>query len=163
MPSHIFVRLGYWEETAEWNQRSEEAALRQLEDDGHASAHYIHALDYMMYAYLQMGDEEKAQETLRKVQGIEEMWPASFAAYNIAAPQARYYLEQQMWEKAARLEPGKPAVLPWEDFPAAEAIFYYARGLGAARSGDLEQAEIDRDEIRKRVETLRAADDAYWA
>ncbi len=163
MPSHIFVRLGYWEETAEWNERSAEAALRQLEEDGHASAHYIHALDYMMYAYLQMGDEEKAKETLRKVQGIDEMWPASFAAYNIAAPQARYYLEQQMWEEAARLEPGKPAVLSWEDFPAAEAIFYYARGLGAARSGDLEQAEIDRDEIRKRVETLRAADDAYWA
>jgi tetratricopeptide (TPR) repeat protein len=163
MPSHIFVRLGYWEETADLNERSATAALQQVEHDSHAGAHYAHAIDYMMYAYLQLGNEQKARETLRKVRGIEEMWPASFAAYNIAAPQARYYLEQQMWEEAAELEPGKPSVLSWKDFPVAEAIFHYARGLGAARSGDLKQAEIERDEIRKRVETLRAADDAYWA
>jgi tetratricopeptide (TPR) repeat protein len=163
MPSHIFVRLGYWDETAEWNERSAAAALRDMDDDFHATAHYVHALDYMMYAYLQMGEEEKARETLRKVQEVEEMWGAAFAAYNIAAPQARYYLEQGKWEEAAALEPGTPAVLPWEDFPVAEAIFHYARGLGAARTGDLEQAQVDRDEIRKRVETLRAADDAYWA
>ena len=163
MPSHIFVRLGYWEETAEWNERSAAAALRQAEHDAHASAHYVHALDYMMYAYLQMGDDEKARETLRKVQEIDEMWPASFAAYNIAAPQARFYLERRKWEEAAEIEPGRPAVLAWEDFPVAEAIFHYARGLGAARTGNLDQAEVDRDEIHKRVETLRAADDAYWA
>ncbi len=163
MPSHIFVRLGYWEETADWNERSAAAALRQAEHDPHASAHYVHALDYMMYAYLQMGEEEKARETLRRVQEVEEMWPASFAAYNIAAPQARYYLEKRMWEEAAALESGKPDVLSWGDFPVAEAIFHYARGLGAARSGVLDQAEIERDQIMERVQTLRDADDAYWA
>jgi len=163
MPSHIFVRLGHWEETAEWNERSAAAALRDMEDDFHATAHYVHALDYMMYAYLQMDEKEKARETLERLREVEDMWAVTFAAYNIAAPQARYYLEQQMWEDAAGLEQGKPAVLDWEDFPAADAIFYYARGLGAARSGNLEQAEMERDEIRKRVEALRAADDAYWA
>ncbi len=163
MPSHIFVRLGLWEESAEWDESAADAALRAMEDDFHATAHYVHSLDYMMYAYLQMDEKEKARATLERVQEVEKLWGVSFAAYNTAAPQARYYLEQQMWEDAARLEPGNPAVLNWEDFPAAEAIFYYARGLGAARSGDLEQAEIEHDEIRKRVETLRAADDAYWA
>jgi tetratricopeptide (TPR) repeat protein len=163
MPSHIFVRLGHWEEAAEWDESAADAARREMEDDFHATAHYVHSLDYMMYAYLQMNDKEKARETLERVQEVEEIWAAAFAAYNTAAPQARYYLEQQMWEDAARLEPGKPAVLDWEDFPAAEAIFYYARGIGAARSGDLEQAEIERDEIHKRVESLRAADDTYWA
>ncbi|TVR51234.1 MAG: hypothetical protein EA425_07530 [Puniceicoccaceae bacterium] len=163
MPSHIFVRLGYWEETAEWNERSAEAAVREMDDDFHATAHYVHALDYMMFAYLQMGDDAKAKETLRQVQEVEDMWGAPFAAYNIAAAQARYYLEQRNWDGAAALEPGMPDVLPWENFPQAEALFYFARGIGAARSGDFDQAESDRDEIRQRVQALRDVDDAYWA
>ncbi len=163
MPSHIFVRLGYWEETAEWNERSAAAALREWEDDFHASAHYVHALDYMMYAYLQMGDQEKARETLRKVQEVDEMWDAAFAAYNIAAPQARYYLEQGKWDGAAALEPRTPDVIDWDAFPPGEALFYYARGLGAARTGDLDQADGDREKIAELVAALREADDAYWA
>ena len=163
MPSHIFVRLGYWEETAEWNERSATAALREWEDDFHASAHYVHALDYAMYAYLQLGDEEKARETLRRVQEVEEMWGAPFAAYNIAAPQARYYLEQGKWEGAAALEPRMPDVIDWDTFPPSEALFYYARGLGAARTGDLEQAESERERIAELVATLHEADEAYWA
>jgi hypothetical protein len=71
MPSHIFVRLGRWEETAEFNERSARAALRLAERDpderGYAAMHHAHALDYMMYAYLQMGDEERARETLERV------------------------------------------------------------------------------------------------
>ena len=163
MPSHIFVRLGHWEETAQWNERSAAAALRDMVDDFHASAHYVHALDYMMYAYLQLGDEQQAQDTLERVQAVDDMWAAAFAAYNIAAPQARYYLEQQKWEQAATLEPRHPDVLPWDDFPAGEALFYYARGLGAARIGELDQAETERDRIEELVQTLRDADDMYWA
>ncbi len=163
MPSHIFVRLGYWDETAEWNERSAAAALREMADDFHATAHYVHALDYMMYAYLQKGEQEKARETLRKVQNVEELWGAAFAAYNTAAPQARYYLEQGLWEEAAALEAGKPDVLEWENFPPAEALFHYARGLGAARIGDLGLAENERDRIMERAQALHEADDAYWA
>jgi tetratricopeptide (TPR) repeat protein len=163
MPSHIFVRLGYWEETAEWNERSADAALREIEDDPHASGHYAHALDYMMYAYLQLGDKEKARQTLKRVQQVEEMWPASFTTYNIAAAQARYYLEQQKWEEAAKLKPRRPETIDWEKFPAAEALFYYARGIGAARSGNLKEAEAARDRIMELVSNLRGEDDAYWA
>ncbi|MCC5805660.1 MAG: hypothetical protein JJU00_04955 [Opitutales bacterium] len=163
MPSHIFVRLGYWKETAEWNERSAEAALREMDEDFHATAHYVHALDYMMYAYLQMGETDKARKTLRKVQEVEELWDAAFAAYNTAAAQARYYLEQGDWDGAAELDPGMPDVIAWDEFPPGEALFYYARGLGAARSGDLSKAEVERERIMKRVQTLREADDAYWA
>ncbi len=163
MPSHIFVRLGYWDETAEWNERSAEAALREMDEDFHATAHYVHALDYMMYAYLQMGEEKKARDTLRKVREVDELWDAAFAAYNTAASQVRYYLEQGLWEEAAVLEPGKPDVIEWKAFPPAEALFYYARGIGAARSGDLDQAGVERDRIMERVRALRDADDAYWA
>jgi tetratricopeptide (TPR) repeat protein len=163
MPSHIFVRLGQWEETADLNERSAEAALRQAASDPGAIGHYVHALDYVMYAYLQMGDEDRARETLERVRAVEET-PAALAwAYGIAAPQARYYLERQRWEEAARLEPGQPAILQWEDYPAANALFHYARGLGAARSGDLDQAEVEAARIDDAVRSLREAGDAYWA
>jgi len=162
MPSHIFVRLGQWQETAEWNERSAEAALRHPVN-GETSLHYPHALDYMMYAYLQMGDEEKARETLDRVEAIEDVQADLAAAYGIAAPQARYYLERQKWEEAAELEPGSPDVLPWEDFPAAEAIFHFARGIGSARSGDLDQAADERDRITELVTALREEGEDYWA
>lgn len=163
MPSHIFVRLGYWDETTEWNERSAEAALRQSTFDHHASAHYVHALDYMMYGYLQLGDEENARKTLERVREADEIWPASFAGYNTAATQVRYYLEQGLWEDAAELEPRIPAAFPWEDFPAGDALFHYARGLGAARVGNLSQAEAERDRIAACVSDLRDDGDLYWA
>ena len=163
MPSHIFVRLGHWEENIEWNERSAEAALREWEIDAHASAHYVHALDYIMYGHLQLGDEGGARETLEQVQAVEELYAAPFAGYNLAAPQARYYLEQQKWKEAAELEPRYPDVLDWDEFPAADALFHYARGLGAARSDDLEQARTEREHIAECVTALREAGDDYWA
>jgi tetratricopeptide (TPR) repeat protein len=163
MPSHIFVRLGKWEENVEWNERSAEAALRVWDRDPHASAHYVHALDYMMYGYLQLGDEENARRTLERAQAVEQMYPAPFAGYNLAAPQARYYLEQRKWEEAASLEPRNPEVLPWENYPMAEALFHYARGLGAAHVGNLEQAEAERERIRQSVQTLNESGNTYWA
>ncbi|NMF84356.1 hypothetical protein [Nodosilinea sp. P-1105] len=163
MPSHIFVRMGLWEETIEWNERSAAAARREMEDDPHASAHYVHALDYIMYGHLQLGNEAEAQQTLERVHDLDEIYSASFAAYNTAALQARYYLEQQDWQAAAQLEPRTPDALVWEDFPAGEALFYYARGLGAARSGDLAQAEVEGEQLQALADTLQAAGDDYWA
>jgi hypothetical protein len=167
MPSHIFVRLGQWEETAEFNERSAEAALRLAERDpresGYAAMHYVHALDYMMYAYLQMGDEARARETLERVRSVDDGVTNLAFGYGVAAPQARYYLEQQRWEEAARLEPRMPDVMEWADVPAADALFHYARGFGAARSGDLEQAAAERDRIQAAVRTLREQGDDYWA
>jgi tetratricopeptide (TPR) repeat protein len=167
MPSHIFVRLGQWEETAEFNERSAEAALRLAERDprqsGYAAMHHAHALDYMMYAYLQMGDGERARQTLERVRAVDEGMANLAFGYGVAAPQARFYLEQQRWEEAARLEPRMPDVIDWAAVPAADALFHYARGLGAARSGDLERAAAERDRIAAAVSALRDAGDDYWA
>jgi tetratricopeptide (TPR) repeat protein len=162
MPSHIFVRLGQWEETAAWNERSAEAAWRQPVD-GITSLHYPHALDYAMYAYLQLEDTERARHTLRRIEAIEAVQPVFASAYGIAAPRARYYVEQAKWAEAASLEPGIPDALPWAEFPGAEALIHYARGLGAARSGDLEQAEAERARIAAFVAALEAEGDDYWA
>lgn len=163
MPSHIFVRLGHWEETVEWNERSADAALRLIDSDPHASAHYVHALDYMMYGYLQLGKEAKARETLDRIRELDEIWLAPFAGYNTAATQVRYYLEQQKWEEAAQLEARTPRAIPWDDFPAGEALFHYARGLGAARSGTLVEAGKARERIDNCVAALREHGDVYWA
>jgi tetratricopeptide (TPR) repeat protein len=162
MPSHIFVRLGRWAETAEWNERSAEAALRQPVD-GIMSMHYPHALDYMMYAYLQLDDEARARETLRRVEAIEQVQPLFASAYGIAAARARYHLERSEWAEAAELEPRFPDALDWERFPAAEALVHYARGIGAARIGELEQAEAERDHIEALVGSMREQGDDYWA
>jgi tetratricopeptide (TPR) repeat protein len=163
MPSHIFVRLGHWKETVEWNERSADAALRLMDTDPHASAHYVHALDYMMYGYLQLGEETNARETLDRIRQLDEIWLAPFAGYNTAATQVRYYLEQQKWEEAAQLEPRTPRAIPWDDFPAGEALFHYARGLGAARSGALDEAGKARERIAGCVAALREDGNVYWA
>ena len=162
MPSHIFVRLGLWEETIDWNIRSAQAAKDQPLNGAH-SMHYPHALDYMMYGYLQLGDEERAQETLEAILEIEQAQHHFAAAYGIAAPQARYHLERHQWEEAAQLQSRNPAAVDWDEFPAADALFHYARGIGAARSGDLEQAQSEADRIDELVQTLREQGDNYWA
>lgn len=162
MPSHIFVRLGKWEETIDWNIRSAEAALENP-FNGMTSLHYPHALDYKMYGYLQLDEEKKADETLEAVRQIEQVQPHFASAYGMAAPQARYYLEQQRWEEAARLETNQPDALEWEEYPAAVALFHYARGLGAARSDDLEQADAEVERIDELVQSLDEAGDRYWS
>ncbi len=162
MPSHIFVRLGYWEDTAEWNERSADAA-KQNPFNGLVSMHYPHALDYMMYAYLQLEDYGKAAEILQKVREIGGAQPHFATAYGIAAAQARYVMEQHKWEEAATLRVNYPEVINWENYPGASALFNYARGIGAARSGDLEQAEREQQSIKQAVETMREEGNVYWA
>lgn len=163
MPSHIFVRLGHWEETIDWNNRSAEAALRQADHDSHAKLHYVHALDYKMYGYLQVGDEENARETLDKVMAVETLPDDMISGYGVAAAIARYHLELKKWEEAAQLEIGVPEVVTWERYPENMALFHYTRGLGAARTGDLEQAETEREYIRQAVNDLHEAGNSYWA
>ncbi len=162
MPSHIFVRLGEWEETVALNTRSAEAALGHPVN-GLTSMHHAHALDYMMYGYLQKGNEAGARETLERVEGIERSEGTFAAAYGMAAARARYVLERGDWEAAARLAPRTPDALAWEAHPAAEALIHYARGLGAARTGDLDQAVSERARLDEAVRTLREGGDTYWA
>lgn len=162
MPTHIFVRLGLWPEAIDWNVRSAAAAKRQSVG-GVVSLHYIHALDYLMYAYLQQCQNKMAQDVLHKINAVEN-YPASFAsAYAIAAAQARYPLERAQWANAAALKVRTHSSFPWDKYPWFESITYFARGLGAARSGDIAAG-------RKAIETLDAfyersvnAEQGYWA
>lgn len=161
MPSHIFTRLGLWEESVEMNSRSAQAALQHPAGDA-VSLHYLHALDYLAYAYLQQGNPDAAAEVAAVMEGLEEPLQTHLASgYTLAAVPARIALEQQRWESAADVAVGSPERFPWQKFPAMEAISRFSRSLGAARSGQTARAEAE----LRRLEQLEVAakeTSAYW-
>lgn len=140
MPSHIYVRLGDWPEVIDWNLQSAEAALNHPVN-GAESHHYIHAIDYLVYAYLQRGDDEKAENTYRMAMAKERHQQTFVSAFHFAAIPARLAVEQRDWERAANLEPRMPEYLPWDASPWAEGLTWFARGLGTVHTGDLNSAK----------------------
>jgi tetratricopeptide (TPR) repeat protein len=142
MPSHIFTRLGMWEETIRSNQASAEAARRYgaATSPGAATHEELHAMDYMMYAYLQTAQDLKARDVMDQLSRVTRTFPeVDFAAgYAFGAIPARYALERRQWKEAAALEI-RPMTF-WSKLPFAEGHVAYARAVGAVRSGDLEKA-----------------------
>ncbi len=162
MPTHIFIREGLWQETIDSNIKSAKAALNNPAN-GTISLHYLHALDYLVYAYLQTGMDKKASEVLHTIQSINEPFQAHGAsAYSLAAIPARIAIERQDWATAADIAPRAPQNYPWDKFPAMEAITYFARALGAARSGNTSQAQAAIDKLAMLKAQLPASA-AYWA
>lgn len=162
MPSHLYVRLGLWDEVIEWNRRSADAALEHPAGQ-HVSHHYAHALDYLAYGYLQRGEHERAREVLEELRSRRGYQPTFISAYHLASVPARLRVERRDWEGAAGLEPRVPADFPWDDFPAAEALTHFARGLGAARSEDPDGAAASLARLEELERAAREADDVYWA
>lgn len=162
MPTHIFTRLGLWKESIEWNERSAAAALKQPVA-GEVSMHYLHALDYLAYAHLQLGQDKKAREVLRTLEAIDQPMQVEIAVpYTLAAVPARLVLERQQWARAAELEPRVPESYPWDRFPAMEAITWFARAIGAARSGDAAAAETALEKLTP-LRNAAAESSTYWA
>ena len=162
MPSHIFTRLGLWVESVEWNIRSREAS-RSLVVDGAIYKEFAHASDYMTYAYLQAGrdaDARKASEVLIKAPRIQDDF---VSAYAYAAVPGRVELERQDWKQAADLVPRQPSHITWDAYPACEAITHFAKGIGAARSGQLEIARAAASRLDRLAKTVEAGGDSYWA
>jgi Tfp pilus assembly protein PilF len=148
MPSHIFVRLGLWQDSIDSNLAAQAAGARAAELH-QAEAHYqTHAMDYLNYSYLQSGQEAKAREVIDHmdhVVGANEEQKAEHRAYF----EARTALELHRWKEAAGLK------IP----PVAEAqqdSSHWARAIGAARSGDLATAEAAVEELRRSVEEREA-------
>ena len=159
MPTHIFTRLGMWNESIELNKRSAKVALSQPFGDA-VSAHYPHALDYMLYGYLQTGRLEKAREAVDSLSAIRmpvQVHPAS--AYHIAAGEARWALERHDWAAAAEIETEKPFGFPWDRFPQFEALTYYAIALGSAHTENLSRAT---QAILKLIHLEAATSHPYW-
>ena len=142
MPSHIFVRLGLWDETIAANQRSFDAgvAYAQAQRLGGVVREQFHALDYMVYAYLQEGRDSAARRTV--AHGLTLSVVASGGGlvenYNRVAMEARVPLERGDWAAAVRLP-----VRAVGDGGIGEALGHFARGIGAARSNDTTQARVE--------------------
>ncbi|MCI0558263.1 MAG: hypothetical protein MN733_07185, partial [Nitrososphaera sp.] len=139
MPSHIFTRLGLWQESIQSNLDSAAAAKARVSmiHPGAASFEQLHAEDYLVYAYLQGAQDQKAKQLIDTIAKISKVDTESFvAAYAFAAIPARYALERHRWAEAVSLQL-QPASFPWNRFRYAEAITYFARALGAARKGDM--------------------------
>jgi hypothetical protein len=164
MPSHIFTRRGLWQESIATNLNAAAAgkAFAQAHDITGRWDEEIHAVSYLMYAYLQGAEDTKAREILEDTQTIEAVQPVGIkAAYPFASNPARFVLERHAWRDAAVLTE-LPEWFPWERYPAAQAITYFTRALGAARMGDPEQAKTELKMLRKLRQALPADASAYW-
>lgn len=157
MPSHIFTRLGLWQESIESNIASATAAKNHstFKDE-------IHAMDYLAYAYLQTAQDRKARELTDAVYRTNKADDIFQAAYALAAIPARYVLERRQWTEAATLK--VPAAnFPWNKFSYAEAILFFARSLGASRSGDVAGARRDTEQLGSIQKALAEGKEIYWA
>jgi tetratricopeptide (TPR) repeat protein len=153
MPSHVFTRLGYWQESIASNTESGRVAKEA--GDFHDQ---LHSMDYLVYAYLQLGQDSKAKaviDDMTKVAGFSETFlPGPYA---LAVSPARYVVERGDWKAAADLQV-RPSPLA-----NVQAITYFARALGAARSGNPEAAKIDIAKLVELGDKLRNAKDGYWS
>lgn len=145
MPSHIFTRLGLWQESILSNRQAEAAAIAYARSTGLTGAwdEQLHAIDYLAYAHLQLGKDDDARAVLERLSAIQRVDPPNFkAAYTFSAVPARFALERRAWREAASIElsPASRAAIPWAQFSWAQANIHFARAIGAARSGDLAAA-----------------------
>jgi len=165
MPAHIFTRLGLWPESIDSNRASADAGKAYYARQGKDTVwdQTLHALDYVVYAYLQTGQDKQARATLEELSAMPKAEPESFvAAYAYAAIPARVALEQHRWSEAASLTPAS-ASFPWDRFAWGQAITAFARAIGAARSGDAAAARAEVQKLDGYRAALVAAKQSYWA
>lgn len=162
MPTHIFVRLGLWPDVIKWNIRSAESA-KKYSLQNVVSNHYFHALDYLMYAYLQQGKDKKAVDVLNSINKEENPEDALQSAYGISASNARFFLERKKWKEAAALPDRTLASFSWDKYPFCESIIYFARGFGAARIGDVTNAKISVKKLSELYDASINIGQNYWA
>ncbi|HKI13132.1 MAG TPA: hypothetical protein VKA02_13520 [Candidatus Acidoferrum sp.] len=153
MPSHIFTRLGLWEDSIASNVAAREAA--HLQGD---TGEELHAMDYLVYAYLQMGRDLEAAQIVQQLKGMSGLNSADFKiGYAATAIPVRYAVERCQWADAASIVP------PTEAPPHVTAIAVWARGLGLSRSGRSAEAHQEASRLRKIESQLRTAGNDYWA
>jgi len=165
MPSHIYVRLGMWKETIDSNLASAKAAREHAEKThpGTASFDSLHAWDYLAYAWLQQGQDEKVRDLVDQIATIKTLNVENFAGYYAAAAvPARYALERRSWAEAAALTV-RPAAFAWERYSFAEALTHFARAVGAARSGDIAHAHEAVARLQQLRQKLIEQKNGYWA
>jgi tetratricopeptide (TPR) repeat protein len=158
MPSHIFTRLGLWEDSIQCNiastKSAKKRALRMY--PGAGSFDQLHAMDYLVYAFLQRARDTSARRVLDEMAAMKKLDEEQFAA----APQ-RYALERHDWKAPAGIEVG-PTWFGWKRHPQFEAIAHYGRAIGAARSGELAVARREIDVLAALQKQVAPAQGYDW-
>ena len=160
MPSHLFTRVGSWDESIASNLTSAELAAAAEVDskNGEARDQRLHAMDYLEYAELQSGRVSKAKAVLDAMNALP---PASGLTltgdYGASAIPARYAIELGNWEQAAQLRPTEGSV-PW-----AQAITWTAIGIGSARSKNLERAVQAEQKLAALRDSIAKQNNTYWS
>ena len=164
MPSHIFTRLGLWNESIKSNIDSANSAVCYAESVN-PNANWvseIHALDYLVYAYLQMGDNVRAQSEMNKMNEIKEVFPSDHfaSAYALIAVPSRLAVENKDWELATELELPKTN-LDWDKAPWPKAMLHFSRALGFTNTGNSSKAQKELDILIKLRDRLNEAKNTY--
>lgn len=158
MPSHIFTRLGLWQESIASNLASAAAARKHG-----AAGEELHARDYLVYAYLQGAQDREAKALLDGIPKLRTDDPSYFAGlYAIGTMPARYAVERRRWAEAAEL-PLPATTFPGGRYAWAESNWHYARALGAAHNGNLEETQKELRQLAALQATLVKAGEKYWA
>lgn len=165
MPSHIFVRLGLWDDTIASNIASARSGKNYIQQvkPGATSWDALHAYDYLTYAYLQQGEDEKAKLLVDEIPSVSSLDADSFGGYYaLAAIPVRYALERRQWAEAASLP--VPVKLPsWNRYAYAEAVVHFGRAVGAARIKNVEQARQSVARLQEIRQQLLDQKNNYWA
>ena len=152
MPSHIFTRLGYWDDSIQSNLASR-AAAHKHGDIGEE----LHAMDYLTYAYLQRGRDDDAAKVIRDLRTMEKLNEGDFKiGYAAVAMPVRYAIERRQWADAAKIETADEAP------PQVAAIARWARALGLARSGHPDDANAEIEKLKELHEKVRSNGSPFW-
>jgi hypothetical protein len=158
MPSHIFTRLGLWQESIDSNLVSAASAQKN-----NAPGNELHAKDYLIYAYLQGGQDREAKRALDAPPPGRPDDPQYMNwLYAMGTSPARYAVERHRWDEAAALTV-PPNTFPGGRFAWTEANLHFARALGASRTGKTEAAREDVQQLASLRDTLTQSNDQYWA
>jgi hypothetical protein len=158
MPSHIFTRLGLWQESIDSNLASAASAQRN-----NAPGNELHAKDYLLYAYLQGAQDREAKKTLEALPpGRPEDPQYMNWLYAMGTSPARYAVERHRWDEAATLQV-PPSTFPGGRWAWTEANLHFARALGASHLGKTEGARKELQQLTSLRDTLAQLNDAYWA
>jgi hypothetical protein len=153
MPSHIFTRLGMWSDSVRSNQ-----AARVAADEQGDFGEELHAMDYLVYAFLQEGRDTAAASVLKDLQGLTQQPGGDFkSAYAATAMPVRYAIERKQWNDAIHC--ASPRGAPTH----VAALAAWARALGHARAGDAELARVEQQSLQGMAEQIQAAGNQYWA
>ncbi|HWM90258.1 MAG TPA: tetratricopeptide repeat protein [Thermoanaerobaculia bacterium] len=165
MPTHIYTRLGDWNGVVRGNLLAAEAALEHPagERGEFVWDEFPHAIEYLVYAYLQKGADDGAAEQLKRLRASERLEPTFKTAFHLASTQARYALERRAWNEAVLLVPREPATLDWDRFTWPEAIARFARGLGAAHLGKVVEARAAVERLEELEGATRKAGEELFA